>query len=202
MTNFLIAGHQLEDGREVETSGKYKKAVANGEKTKILTEETFEAHIRELSGIKNFSFGTNEVYETLELAAAALSPENKEQKEEGLVSHEMWTDTYKPTSLTHIVGNQGVIKSMLDWLKDWEDVVIRGNKKQLNNPGRFNRNAWVSMPNPNARAALISGPPGIGKTSAVRIICRQLGFEVLEMNASDVRSRTAVLGSLSTLSGN
>lgn len=80
--------------------------------------------------------------------------------------------------------------------------MIRGNKKQVASGNRFNRNAWVNMPNPNARAVLVSGPPGIGKTSAVRIVCRQLGFEMLEMNASDVRSKTAILGNLSTLSGN
>lgn len=87
-------------------------------------------------------------------------------------------------------------------MRDWDDVVIRGNKKQVASGNRFNRNAWVNMPNPNARAVLVSGPPGIGKTSAVRIVCRQLGFEMLEMNASDVRSKTAILGNLSTLSGN
>jgi replication factor C subunit 1 len=40
--------------------------------------------------------------------------------------------------------------------------------------------AWGDMPNINARAALISGPPGIGKTSAARIVCAQLGYEVVE----------------------
>ena len=58
------------------------------------------------------------------------------------------------------------------------------------------------MPKVNAKAVLISGPPGIGKTSACRIVCRHLGFEVLEMNASDCRSKTAINSGISTLSGN
>ena len=42
--------------------------------------------------------------------------------------------------------------------------------------------------NVNARAALISGPPGIGKTSACRLVAKLLqGYEVLEYNASDAR---------------
>lgn len=49
---------------------------------------------------------------------------------------------------------------------------------------------------------LVSGPPGIGKTSACRIICQHLGFEVMEMNASDCRSKLAITKSLQTLSGN
>ncbi len=39
------------------------------------------------------------------------------------------------------------------------------------------------------KAVLISGPPGIGKTSAAKIICRTLGFDVLEVNASDSRGK-------------
>ena len=105
----------------------------------------------------------------------------------------MWTDTHAPKGLGDLVGNQGVIKQLFEWLRDWNDVHVNGNKKDLGKP-RFggSRNAWASMPNPNAKAALLSGPPGIGKTSSVRIICRQLGFEVLEMNASDCRSKLAI----------
>ena len=39
------------------------------------------------------------------------------------------------------------------------------------------------------KAVLISGPPGIGKTSASKIICRALGFDVMEVNASDTRGK-------------
>ena len=67
-----------------------------------------------------------------------------------------------------------------------------GQKKQVAPGNRFNRAAWAAMPNPNAKAALLSGPPGIGKTSSVRIVCKMLGFECLEMNASDCRSKLAI----------
>ena len=40
--------------------------------------------------------------------------------------------------------------------------------------------SWTDAPNLNAKAALLSGPPGIGKTSAARIVCAQLGYEVIE----------------------
>ena len=39
------------------------------------------------------------------------------------------------------------------------------------------------------KAVLISGPPGIGKTSAAKIICKALGFDVMEVNASDARGK-------------
>ena len=57
-TSYLVAGHQLEDGRETCTSGKYKKAVQL--KIKILTEDDFEALVQRLSGLKGFQLGTRE----------------------------------------------------------------------------------------------------------------------------------------------
>lgn len=54
---------------------------------------------------------------------------------------------------------------------------------------------WENPPgvaNVNARACLIFGPPGIGKTSAVRIISSEMGFGVLEINASDKRSKNKI----------
>lgn len=89
---------------------------------------------------------------------------------------------------------------MEEWLKDWDDIHIRGNKKQVRGGGPPGRggymggggNSWQSMPNMNAKAVLLSGPPGIGKTSAAKIVCNDLGFEVLETNASDTRNKNSI----------
>jgi len=53
-----------------------------------------------------------------------------------------------------------------------------------------------------AKAALISGPPGIGKTTSARIIANHLGFNVLEWNASDVRSKFSIENGISHLVSN
>ena len=37
----------------------------------------------------------------------------------------------------------------------------------------------------------MSGPPGIGKTSSAKIICATLGFDVMEVNASDARGKVS-----------
>jgi replication factor C subunit 1 len=44
----------------------------------------------------------------------------------------------------------------------------------------------------SVRGALVTGPPGIGKTPAVGLIVRGCGYEMIEFNASDERSATAV----------
>lgn len=44
------------------------------------------------------------------------------------------------------------------------------------------------MNRPKTKVALISGPPGLGKTTLAQIIAKRAGYNIIEMNASDDRS--------------
>lgn len=39
----------------------------------------------------------------------------------------MWTDLYAPQSVSELVGNEGCVDNLFEWLKDWDDVIIKGN---------------------------------------------------------------------------
>ena len=45
---------------------------------------------------------------------------------------------------------------------------------------------------PNKRACLISGQPGIGKTTFVRLLAKEYGYELIEYNASDIRNKSSL----------
>jgi replication factor C subunit 1 len=64
------------------------------------------------------------------------------------------------------------------------------------NPDRFNQ------ANVNAKAALLSGPPGIGKTSTARLIGKELGYTIVETNASDLRNKGSINSTLGILRNN
>ncbi|VEL23754.1 unnamed protein product [Protopolystoma xenopodis] len=63
---------------------------------------------------------------------------------------------------------------------------------------------WASVSSDDgswARAALLSGPPGIGKTTTAGVVCRELIFTTIELNASDVRSKRTLHAILSDALG-
>ena len=131
MTTYLVAGYKLEDGREVTQGGKYRKAKLKG--IPILDEDAFEALVRERSGNPEFTLGTrkeilkqmDDVDDMKPQRSSRVADENGEIKP----CTEMWTDIYKPESINDLVGNEGAVNNLFEWLRDWEDVHVRGNKK-------------------------------------------------------------------------
>jgi replication factor C subunit 1 len=93
----------------------------------------------------------------------------------------MWVDKYKPQRSSDLIGSTETMKKLSDWLKSWEDVHVKKT-----------RTIPFAKENPGAKAALISGPPGIGKTSIATILAKEFGYEVLELNASDTRNKKLV----------
>jgi replication factor C subunit 1 len=64
----------------------------------------------------------------------------------------LWVDKYKPKNTSEILGNQEAVKKLGIWLKMWES--------RFNNPQAVGK--AFSNPNGPWKAALLSGPPGIG----------------------------------------
>jgi replication factor C subunit 1 len=93
----------------------------------------------------------------------------------------MWVDKYKPKKLEDIMASDGLVKKLQEWLTSWDAVHIKKTKKIA-----------ASKENPGAKSVLLSGPPGIGKTTVATLVAKILGYETYELNASDTRSKKAV----------
>ncbi|XP_073140506.1 replication factor C subunit 1 [Henckelia pumila] len=91
-----------------------------------------------------------------------------------------WTEKYKPKVPNDIVGNQSLVKQLHDWLANWNQQFLnsgqKGKGKKPNDSGA-------------KKCVLLSGTPGIGKTTYARLVSQMLGFCAIEVNASDSRGK-------------
>ncbi|KAM6220875.1 replication factor C subunit 1 [Rhynchocyon petersi] len=101
----------------------------------------------------------------------------------------LWVDKYKPTSLKTIIGQQGdqsCANKLLRWLRNWHKSPSEDKKHAK--LGKFAGKDDGS----SFKAALLSGPPGVGKTTTASLVCQELGYSYVELNASDTRSRSSL----------
>ncbi|MEM1985907.1 MAG: AAA family ATPase [Nitrososphaeria archaeon] len=82
-----------------------------------------------------------------------------------------WAEKYRNIEFNMIIGNEMARKEFFEWLKNWR----QGDK-----------------------AVLLVGPPGTGKNTSVYSAARQLGYYVIELNASDIRTKDALNKRLGT----
>lgn len=103
---------------------------------------------------------------------------------------QLWTSKYAPTQLTHICGNKTNVEKIKSWLEAWPK-----NRKY-----DFQRRGADGMG--GVRAVILSGPPGIGKTTAAHLAAKLAGYDVIESNASDSRSKKLVENGVSDVVNN
>ena len=79
------------------------------------------------------------------------------------------SERLRPRRLDEIVGNAKAREELRRWAEEWNG------------------------PRPPARrAALLMGPPGVGKTTAALALAEENGWTLVEMNASDARNEAAI----------
>ena len=93
------------------------------------------------------------------------------------VEDRLWVDKYAPDSLGTVCGNKGLVEKLQTWLRNWRKNAKTGFKKG-------GADGIGTM-----RAAMLHGPPGIGKTTAAHLVAKLEGYDVVETNASDTRSK-------------
>jgi replication factor C large subunit len=77
----------------------------------------------------------------------------------------MWSEKYRPQIISDMVGNEESRAAIMEWFVKWK----KGTKPLL-----------------------LVGPPGIGKTTIAYLVAKQFGYDMIGLNASDVRSKSRI----------
>ncbi|GAB0493998.1 hypothetical protein MMPV_005287 [Pyropia vietnamensis] len=133
------------------------------------------------------------------VAAAAFPPPPAPCPPGAAGSVELWVDKYRPKTMKDLVANPKLAKDLEAWLSGWSSARAA---ERLARAARGSGPAKRGAPKPPenaARAALLAGPPGIGKTSMAHVVARACGYEPHEMNASDTRNKAAIAGTVADI---
>lgn len=84
-----------------------------------------------------------------------------------------WTEKYRPKTRDALIGNPGPLSQL--------EAYIRGETQH--------------------KAVLLSGQPGVGKTTAAHLLCELNGVEAVEFNASDLRNATRMASEIGETAG-
>lgn len=85
-----------------------------------------------------------------------------------------WFEKYRPKSTKNMVGFDHNIKTLKSFLENFDKKVQMGTLSS------------------KERAVMLEGPPGVGKTTVVYALAHDLGYSVVEMNASDFRTEEQI----------
>jgi DNA polymerase III delta prime subunit len=88
-----------------------------------------------------------------------------------VASNELWVDRYAPKTVKDLIGHGTVAAQVAQWLS-------------------------LTVRPPSEKGLLLTGPPGIGKSTLIRIVAKQLGYHVAESNASDARTASVLRGQI------
>ena len=87
----------------------------------------------------------------------------------------MWSEKYRPKNFLDLIGNEESRKLFVEWFTNWKK---------------------------GTRPILLVGPPGIGKTTLANLAAKQFGYDLISLNASDVRNKQNIHEILSPVLGN
>jgi len=77
----------------------------------------------------------------------------------------LWTKKYSPKKVSEVMGQSKSVEQFTLWYQNWK---------------------------PGKKAALFTGPPGVGKTCLTEALAMEKNLEVIELNASDYRTSSQI----------
>jgi len=200
-TSYVILGSDA-GPKKLETIQKYKirtinedglfelirRLPANGGDSKAATKND-EKKQTEIAKVKKLAEEAEEEERKAEIvrkkknaasAAATGSPRSDDKASASDIDTRLWTVKHAPTQISQICGNKQPVERLQRWLRAFP----KNQRTKFKMAGADGSGTF--------RAVIIHGPPGIGKTTAAHLVAKLEGYDIVETNASDARSKKLV----------
>lgn len=133
----MVIGSLLEDGRAVESGSKYRKASElqqKGGSIQIIDEAQFlELLGPAAAAAAAASHAAAAASIAAADAAAAAAPAASSPAAAAPAAAggrcALWAEKYRPQTSEEFVGNAELFRLLREWLRDWQDVCIRGQRR-------------------------------------------------------------------------
>lgn len=120
----------------------------------------------------------------------------------------LWVDKHAPISFSDLLSDEKTNREVLRAIRQWDPFVFQkeppprpqifsnnddkkanqSNQNSSNEQDNSNTPIHDLRPDEQNRVILLSGAPGVGKTTLAHIVAHHAGYRPLEVNASDERS--------------
>lgn len=159
---------------DIAISGNFNKSFINGKKITVhkVLRPGYKLYIGSECNDGRPITESRRYKQAIKLGIPIVREKPKVAQEKYYETKEMFVDKYAPKDISDIIGHKEQISQITNWLLLWSNGY------------------------PTERGILITGPPGIGKTTTIHLIAKSLGYTVKEYNASDTRSVSMLRGLL------
>ena len=118
---------------------------------------------------------------------------------------QLFTEKYRPQSYSDLLTEEKTNREILTWMKSWDEIVFQRkfhvptiqvapqflkSSNKVNKPTLKEEPLYIEVDYVQSKhkILLISGAPGIGKTTLANVIATHCGYEPIVVNASDERT--------------
>ncbi|KAI5697806.1 hypothetical protein M8J75_015882 [Diaphorina citri] len=146
------------------------------------------------------------LYRKVEASLSTPRTEEKDQDPSSQLTNQdsstqllVWSEKYKPETEQDILGNRTSVETLRAWLETQKRAQRPPLYKDSSDEDAdfIDDNDSSSQFDNRHNTAILIGPSGCGKTCTVYALANQLGFKVIELNASCNRNGKRILSDLS-----